>query len=135
MLEYGICIKCGKERSHYQWCQPCERKQCQENFAKWTSGNDEIDQFLQNSQLNSTGPQTFLEWIPFEKLKSVKYIKIGIRSTLYSADWTDGPRILWDQQNQEYKRSKIQVLVKLYDEDQVNEILNEVFFKLFLFSK
>ncbi|CAG8563129.1 14228_t:CDS:2 [Rhizophagus irregularis] len=47
-------------------------------------------------------------------------------STLYSAVWTDGPRILWDQQNQEYKRSKVQVLIKLYHENQVDEILNEL---------
>jgi hypothetical protein len=38
----------------------------------------------------------------------------------------DGPKILWDQQNQEYKRSKVQVLIKLYHENQVDKILNEV---------
>jgi len=71
-----------------------------------------------------------LEWIPFEKLKNINCFKVASRSTLYSAVWIDGPRILWDQQNQEYKRSEIQVLVKLYDEDQVYKILNEVFFKV-----
>ncbi|RIA85477.1 hypothetical protein C1645_830754 [Glomus cerebriforme] len=91
IFEYGICIKCGKERSHYRWCQSCERKQCQENFAKWTSG---------------------------KKSESIL--------SLYSAIWMDGPRILWDQQNQEYKRSKVQVFVISYDYDQVNETLNEL---------
>ncbi|GBC05287.1 hypothetical protein RclHR1_06150013 [Rhizophagus clarus] len=120
--KYYICIKCGKERSHYQWCQPCERKISQESFTKWTSENKEIDKFLQESQLNSTKPQTFLEWIPFEKLENIKYLGNSER-TLYSAVWMDGPRILWDQQNQEYKRSKVQVLV---EEKQVNEILDEL---------
>src|SRR3954451_23593530 len=123
--EYGICIKC-KKRSHYQWCQQCERKQCKENFTKWTSGNEEIDHFLQNSQLNSINPQTFLEWIPYDRLQNIKYLDKASRSTLYSAIWTDGPKILWNQKNQEYKRSKIKVLVKMYHKDQINEILKEV---------
>ena len=124
-------MKCNQPRSHYQWCQSCERKQCEENFANW-SGNKDIDKFLQDTQLNSTGPQTFLEWIPFDKLDDINILHVTSRSTLYSAFWKDGP-ILWDQQNEQYKRSKIQVTIKLYkgsdDSDQINEILNEVTFR------
>ncbi|GES75235.1 kinase-like domain-containing protein [Rhizophagus clarus] len=126
---YGICMKCKQPRSHYQWCQPCERKQSEENFSNWTSGNKEIDKFLQDTQLNSTKPQTFLEWIPFGKLENIIILCTTSKSTVYSAFWKDGPR-KWDKQNEQYKRSGIQVTIKLYkdddDIDQINEILNEL---------
>ncbi|PKC58837.1 kinase-like protein [Rhizophagus irregularis] len=125
-LLYGICMKCGQRRSYYRWCILCERKQSEENFKNWTSGNNDIDEFIKHSQFYSSGPQTFLEWIPFNRLENIKYLSKASRSTVYSAIWKDGPRILWNHQNQEYKRSKTQVLVKLYHEDQVNEILNEL---------
>ncbi|RGB27447.1 kinase-like domain-containing protein [Rhizophagus diaphanus] len=125
-LLYGICMKCGQRRSYYRWCILCERKQSEENFKNWTSGNNDIDEFIKHSQFHSSGPQTFLEWIPFNRLENTKYLSKASRSTVYSAIWKDGPRVLWNHQNQEYKRSKAQVLVKLYHEDQVNEILNEL---------
>ncbi|CAB5347414.1 unnamed protein product [Rhizophagus irregularis] len=127
---HGICKKCGQSRSHYRWCQSCERNQCKENFSNWTSGNEIIDEFLQSSQLNSTRPQTFLEWIPFERLENIKYLDEEFykptRSTIYSAIWIDGPRILWNEENEQYERSKIQVLIKMYNKDQVNKIINEL---------
>ncbi|EXX63531.1 Bck1p [Rhizophagus irregularis DAOM 197198w] len=119
-------MKCGQRRSYYRWCILCERKQSEDNFKNWTSGNNDIDVFIKHSQFYSSGPQTFLEWIPFNRLENIKYLSKASRSTVYSAIWKDGPRILWNHQNQEYKRSKTQVLVKLYHEDQVNEILNEL---------
>jgi hypothetical protein len=126
---YGICTKCKQPRSHYQWCQPCERKQSEENFTNWTSGNMKIDKFLKEAQINSTKPQTFLEWIPIDKLENISILCTTSRSTVYSAFWKDGPR-KWDQQNEWYKRSGIEVTLKLYkdsnDINQINEILNEV---------
>jgi hypothetical protein len=61
-----------------------------------------------------------LEWRSFEKLENIKYLD-NYRSdrTSYLAIWMDGPRILWVQQNQEYKRTKVQVLV---EKKQVNVI-------------
>ncbi|GES75241.1 kinase-like domain-containing protein [Rhizophagus clarus] len=129
---YGTCIECKQQRSHYRWCQSCERKQCEENFKNWTSGNERIDTFLRDAQLNSTRPQTFLEWIPFDKLGNINILnsKSGNRSrTVYSAIWKDGPRI-WNQQNEKYERVKTKVIIKLNkdndDINQINEILNEL---------
>ncbi|CAB5200595.1 unnamed protein product [Rhizophagus irregularis] len=78
-------------------------------------------------------PQTLLkgneEWIPFEKLGNISILCTTSRSTVYSAFWKDGPR-KWDQKNEQYKRTGIQVTIKLYkdsnDIDQINEILNEL---------
>ncbi|CAB4427440.1 unnamed protein product [Rhizophagus irregularis] len=38
----------------------------------------------------------------------------------------NGPRILWNEENEQYERSKIQVLIKMYNKDQVNKIINEL---------
>jgi hypothetical protein len=129
---YGTCIQCKKPRSHYQWCQSCERKQCEEKFSNCTSGDKNIDAFLRDSQLKSTRPQTFLEWIPFNKLENISILntKSGKKTrTVYSATWKDGPRIMWDQQNEKYERVETKVTI-IYkdgnDIDQINEILNEV---------
>ncbi|UZO10542.1 uncharacterized protein OCT59_002123 [Rhizophagus irregularis] len=127
---YGICIECKQPRSHYQWCQPCEQKQCKENFENWTSKDEKIDTFLQGAQLNSTRSQTFLEWIPFYKLENILDIKSESKTnTVYSAIWKDGPRI-WNQQNEKYERIETKVIIKLNKNDddiaQINEILNEL---------
>jgi hypothetical protein len=123
-------MKCKQQRSHYQWCQPCERKQCEENFVNWTSGNKEIDKLLQDTQLNSTKPQTFLEWIPFENLKNINILDTVLGntgSTVYSAIWKEGPRVLWNQQNEKYERTETKVTIELYkDNNQIDKILNEV---------
>ncbi|PKY48086.1 kinase-like protein [Rhizophagus irregularis] len=127
---YGTCIECKQPRSHYQWCQPCERKQCEKKIKNWTSGDKKIDAFLRDAQYNSTRPQTFLEWIPFDKLENILDIKSENKtSTIYSAIWKDGPRI-WNQQNEIHERIKTEVIIKLNkdknDDVQIKEILNEL---------
>ncbi|RGB40451.1 kinase-like domain-containing protein [Rhizophagus diaphanus] len=42
-----------------------------ENFKNWTSGNKNIDELIQQSQLNALHPSKFLEWIPFENFENV----------------------------------------------------------------
>ncbi|CAB4427506.1 unnamed protein product [Rhizophagus irregularis] len=66
-----------------------------------------------------------------EKEKSKKDTKSENKtSTVYSAIWKLGPRIKWDQRNEEYKRVEIKVTIIKKDGndvDQINEILNEQF--------
>ncbi|CAG8784616.1 36593_t:CDS:2, partial [Racocetra persica] len=73
---YGFCPNCNEPRTHYLWCQPCEAKQFRENFSNWTSGNIEIDQFIQEAQLSSTSTKSVFEWIPYSELSSLKLIKV-----------------------------------------------------------
>ncbi|GES75238.1 kinase-like domain-containing protein [Rhizophagus clarus] len=126
---YGTCIECKQPRSHYQWCQLCEKKQCKENFENWNSGDKRVDTFLRDAQLNSTRPRTYLEWIPFDKLEKINILSSTSRSAVYSAFWKDGPR-KWDEENEQYKRSGIQVIIKINessnDNDQISGILNEL---------
>ncbi|CAB4472921.1 unnamed protein product [Rhizophagus irregularis] len=91
--------------------------------------NEETEILMEESEdelIETVEPLKLLYGICMKCGQRRSYYRKASRSTVYSAIWKDGPRILWNHQNQEYKRSKTQVLVKLYHEDQVNEILNEL---------
>ncbi|POG63720.1 kinase-like domain-containing protein [Rhizophagus irregularis DAOM 181602=DAOM 197198] len=86
------------------WCQSCNAKRFEENFKNWTSGNKDIDEFIQHSQLNAVHCTKCLEWIPFEKLQNVTYITRGGFGKIYSAEWPNGRIVRWDIENQKWKR-------------------------------
>ena len=50
---YGICGECDEPGTGDRWCQPCNAKRFEENFKNWTSGNKDIDELIQQSQLNA----------------------------------------------------------------------------------
>src|SRR5947207_13180641 len=72
--EHGLCKECSQPNTGCGWCQSCNSKHLQQDFNKWTSGNEEIDELLQKFQLNATCKEELLEWIPFEKFVDIKYL-------------------------------------------------------------
>uniref|UniRef100_U9U2Q7 Uncharacterized protein n=1 Tax=Rhizophagus irregularis (strain DAOM 181602 / DAOM 197198 / MUCL 43194) TaxID=747089 RepID=U9U2Q7_RHIID len=102
----------------------------QQNFESWTSGNDDIDKFIQNTQLSAhNSTKEVLEWIYYDKLCNIKYIeKIGV----YKANWIDGYINDWDNENQNWKRygkSAIIVLKNLSNPKNITlDVINEVSF-------
>ncbi|UZO03229.1 uncharacterized protein OCT59_023637 [Rhizophagus irregularis] len=74
---YGICGECKEPGIGWQWCQSCNAKRFKDNFKNWTSGNKDIDEFIQQSQLNAVYYKKYLEWIPFEKFQNITYIAEG----------------------------------------------------------
>jgi hypothetical protein len=46
-----------------------------ENFTNWTSGNEVIDNFIREKQLNYDGRGTVFEWITFSELINIKEIE------------------------------------------------------------
>ena len=101
---YGICGECNEPGTGLGWCQPCNAKRFKENFKNWTSGNKNIDKFIQHSQLNAVHYSKCLEWIPFEKFQNVTYITRGGFGKIYSADWPEGNILYWDIENQTWYR-------------------------------
>ncbi|CAB4414725.1 unnamed protein product [Rhizophagus irregularis] len=73
-----------------------------DNFKNWTSGNKDIDEFIQQSQLNAVHWNKYLEWIPFEKFQKITYIAEGGFGKIYSAKWPGGHIIYWDIENQKW---------------------------------
>jgi hypothetical protein len=126
---YGICGECNEPGTGYRWCQSCNARRFKDNFKNWTSGNNDIDEFIQQSQLNAVYYKKYLEWIPFENFKNVTYITRGGFGKIYSAKWPEGCIEYWDIENQKWKRinEKIVALKSLDNSSCMSvEFLNEV---------
>src|SRR2546429_2558165 len=68
--KYGLCEECKQpntgnsgKNSSYTWCQPCNVKRFQQNLQNWTSGNHDIDEFIQKIQLKARNCKEFIEWV------------------------------------------------------------------------
>ncbi|GBB99577.1 hypothetical protein RclHR1_03570005 [Rhizophagus clarus] len=78
--------------------------QLKDNFKNWTSGNDIIDEFIQQSQLNAVCYINYIEWIPFEKFQNITYIAEGGFGKVYAAEWPEGNIEYWDIEDQKWYR-------------------------------
>ncbi|RHZ80052.1 hypothetical protein Glove_139g5 [Diversispora epigaea] len=113
-----ICPECNQEYTaiYWEWCKPCNSKHFQNDFNNWTSGNDKIDKFIQDAQLNANYYWGVIEWIPYDRFKDVKQIGKGGFGTIHYARWIDGYIEKWDIENQQWKR-----WVEEEDEDKEEE--------------
>jgi serine/threonine protein kinase len=129
------CKKCGEEYANiYQkWCKPCQMDNLKGNFTNWTSGNEKIDNFIQEMQLKIDYVNDIVfEWIPYNQFDDIKEIGRGGFATVYSAIWKDGP-LGYDKYNEEYTReSNYKIALKyLHNSQNINdEFLNEVYMKV-----
>src|SRR5437773_785147 len=69
-----ICEECNQRNTDYKWCKACNAKRFQQNFEKWTSGNVDIDKFIQHAQLSANYYRRVLEWIPYDRFYDIEYI-------------------------------------------------------------
>ncbi|RHZ82117.1 hypothetical protein Glove_114g87 [Diversispora epigaea] len=72
MASDGICPECNQDYTSWNWCKSCNSKHFQNDFNKWTSGNNEIDKFIQDIQLNADSYWEIFEWISYDRFKDVK---------------------------------------------------------------
>src|SRR4051812_542153 len=49
----GNCKECGDKLGRKGWCKSCNSHRLGQGFNKWTSGNDDIDQFIQSIQISA----------------------------------------------------------------------------------
>ncbi len=68
----------------------------QQNFDKWSSKNEFIDKFIQETQLSANYKNQILEWIPYNQFENIKFLDRGGFSIIYEATWLDGPIDKWD---------------------------------------
>ncbi|RIA81734.1 kinase-like domain-containing protein [Glomus cerebriforme] len=101
----GLCKECKQlNTGYYEWCKACNAKHFQQNFENWTSGNDDIDKFIQDTQLSTTFSYKVLEWIPYDKFYNIEYIAKGGFGKVYKANWIDGYIHKWSNKNQNWER-------------------------------
>ena len=123
-----ICEECNQKILVSDWCKACNAKHFQQNFENWTSGNVDIDKFIQDIQL-SANKNKVLQWIPYDRFYDIEYIAKGGFGKVYKANWIDGNIHHWDNENQNWGRYRNQVvaLKSLNNSKNVTlEFLNEV---------
>ncbi|GES93480.1 kinase-like domain-containing protein [Rhizophagus clarus] len=124
------CNDCDKQYkskydAKYKWCKPCQINNIKQNFTNWTSGNERIDNLIQEIQLeiNELDDMIF-EWIPYDQFIVIKELGEGFNK-VYSAIWKDGP-LEYDKYENKYTRyqQNKKVTLKLYN---LQDIINEFF--------
>ncbi|RHZ80050.1 hypothetical protein Glove_139g370 [Diversispora epigaea] len=127
-MSYSKCPECNQKYSGYNLCKPCNLKHFQNDFNNWTSGNDKIDKFIQDAQLNTNKYRDVIEWIPYDRFKDIKQIGKGGFGTIHHARWIDGYINKWDIENQQWKRyDNLEVALKKFDNFvNFNDVLNEM---------
>ncbi|RGB32316.1 kinase-like domain-containing protein [Rhizophagus diaphanus] len=100
-----ICENCNQECLATLFCEYCIRNYLKSNFSNWTSGNDIIDNLIQECQMKIIAPYLISEWIPYNNLQNIKYLTRGGFSEIYTAVWIDGNFIEWNSEEQQLKRS------------------------------
>ncbi|RHZ80379.1 hypothetical protein Glove_136g8 [Diversispora epigaea] len=126
-----ICPECNQKwDEYYKWCNPCNSKHFQNDFNKWTSGDDKIDKLIQDAQLNAKISWQVIEWMPYDRFKDVKQIGKGGFGTIHYARWIDGYIREWDIENQQWKRyreDEVGVALKKFDSFvNFSDVLNEI---------
>ncbi|GES95361.1 kinase-like domain-containing protein [Rhizophagus clarus] len=94
------------------------------NFANWTSGNEIIDNFIQEKQLKHERYSAVFEWIPYDKFIEIK----GIGKSIATAIWKEGP-LKYYKNDEEWIRSSYKkvTLRFLYDSENItDEFINKV---------
>jgi len=61
----------------------------------WTSGNELIDGFIQETKSNAKHDSEELEWIPYNKLKNIKFHEKGRFNIVYMATWSVRSKRKW----------------------------------------
>ncbi|KAG9307843.1 hypothetical protein G9A89_023408 [Geosiphon pyriformis] len=87
-LRFGICGDCYQPKTGDAWCQPCNARRLAASFSNWSSGNREIDKFIQHTQLTALNQNDIIQWIDFHRLDGIQILGCGGYGTVYKAIWT-----------------------------------------------
>ncbi|GBC27867.2 kinase-like domain-containing protein [Rhizophagus irregularis DAOM 181602=DAOM 197198] len=95
-------------------------------FINWTSGNERIDDFIQEMQLKVEN--TIFEWIPYSQFNEIKETGKNNFMTIYSAIWKNDP-LHYNNWGDEYmsNSNKVVALKILHNlQNPVEFVINEV---------
>ncbi|GES77253.1 kinase-like domain-containing protein [Rhizophagus clarus] len=107
----------------------CSGKFFKLNFRNWTSGNDHIDKFIQDTQLSAhVDNEVFkkvLEWIPYNRFYNIEYIEKDGFDEVYRARWIDGYIYKWNYRQQNWERKDRNIFVNFKSLDNPEDITLE----------
>ncbi|RIB22389.1 hypothetical protein C2G38_1000202 [Gigaspora rosea] len=64
----GKCTNCDRYNTSLVWCQLCDPWR---ETQGWTNENKVIDVLIKGFQINATGYENVIEWIPFDELSNI----------------------------------------------------------------
>jgi hypothetical protein len=89
----------------------CNAIHFQQNFGNWTSGSDDLDKFIQDTQLSAHNTtEEVLEWIPYDRFYNIKCIA---EKKVYKANWVDGSINYRIHNSQNWQRVDQNMIVSL----------------------
>ncbi|KAG9302537.1 hypothetical protein G9A89_007241 [Geosiphon pyriformis] len=127
--KYGTCTKCNQPNTGKTWCQPCNSTRFRKYFPHWTSGNQEIDKFIQETQLEATNGEQVVTWIPYKDLTNIEPLAEGGYAKVFKANWLDGIILGQKEKKDGWRRyTNFPVVLKILKgtESEELEFLNEV---------
>ncbi|KAG9287607.1 hypothetical protein G9A89_019668 [Geosiphon pyriformis] len=104
LTHLGTCKKCGRANTGVDWCKSCNSSHFTEEFPKWSSGIESIDNFIREVQLEAESSIKIVEWIPFNQFEEFKLIGKGGYSTVDKATWKGGRIRVWNDQMMTWTR-------------------------------
>ncbi|RIA91077.1 kinase-like domain-containing protein [Glomus cerebriforme] len=108
-----ICENCSMECLATLFCEFCVRTYLKNNFSNWSSGNNDIDNLIQQCQIETISTNNIIEWIPYNNLQDIKYMTKGGCSEIYTAIWINGRFNEWDSKEKQLRRGgSIKVILK-----------------------
>ncbi|GBB88068.1 hypothetical protein RclHR1_01460018 [Rhizophagus clarus] len=105
------CVKCVEKYTEIKnrWCKTCQIKNFKENFRNWASGNETIDELIQEMQLKiDSSKDIIFEWIPYNQFSNVK----NIENNYAIATWNNGP-LYYSFVKKRYTRNNSDKIVSL----------------------
>src|SRR6185295_10472527 len=105
------CEKCKSTRYSSKFCENCIGLHLQSLFDTWTTGHDIVDNFIQQCQIKSSLPGHIMEWIPYDQFEDVEKLTEGGFSSIYTATWTKGEIVDYDEKKKEFSYFGNQLVV------------------------
>ncbi|GBB89085.1 hypothetical protein RclHR1_15760001 [Rhizophagus clarus] len=122
-----IKIFCVNDEKCKKCKNVCNAIRFQQDFKNWTSGNNDIDKFIQDTQLSAhNNAYKVLEWIPYDRFCDVRCITKDKFRKEFKANWIDGCIYNWDNENQNWNRKNQNMFVILKSLDNLNNIILEL---------
>ncbi|PKC57919.1 kinase-like protein [Rhizophagus irregularis] len=122
-----ICEKCNSS---------CLATHFHHNFESWTSGNNNIDKFIQDTQLSIHSDYKVskaLEWIPYDRFCGIKYFTDDEFGKVYLANWIDGYISYWDSEDHKIGRKGENMFIILKMLNNPNNIASEFANKVMIY--
>ncbi|CAB5395738.1 unnamed protein product [Rhizophagus irregularis] len=93
----------------------------------WTSGNEKIDDFIQERKLNINSFDVVFEWIPYNQFNEIKETGKNGSMTIYSAIWGNGPLHFHYGHSKYTRESNKEVVLKFLHnlQNPVDSLINE----------